>query len=517
MITKQLLRSWLAAFIVGNGTPGLTQTQGAEATLAIVRPTVTVDGQQASSYADHLSREMLIKIGQLDLIDVQDITRLRDVNQFLEDVQKGGANLSAYEDKLGEKIVADRILFVSVLGAQKRFRMAANLTDVKTGKAIGRGYLASGDGQVDVIFDLFERILEQIRQDPVFSGRKTGRGDLGPMPDAAERIFQLALAQEKSEPVLAKDSLERAVVAAPMNLRLLEEGALLARRIGDTKLELKLRQSWQELAASNHPGQAEFTARTVQLKPLLDLLAKAEASSDPRELLAKLLPVLPPSALSYSPSLRKEIERIREEALEKSYDYGTRLHREIRDNNLDRVRLYADAGVSLEAKGKFGGTPLYQAARASAEEIVVFLLQRGVDVNAKNELGDTPLHGALSSYGDLPRSLLELLINHGADINATDNSERTPLIEAIANRRTDAALLLIERNSDVNARDRGGMTPLHWEVGTSQPKEALVHQLLEKGADVNAKDKQGRTPLDSARRDNIRSLLREAGGVSGKE
>jgi hypothetical protein len=37
--------------------------------------------------------------------------------------------------------------------------------------------------------------------------------------------------------------------------------------------------------------------------------------------------------------------------------------------------------------------------------------------------------------------------------------------------------------------------------------------LLEGGADVNARDATGRTPLDAAARDDVRDVLRAAGGT----
>ena len=54
------------------------------------------------------------------------------------------------------------------------------------------------------------------------------------------------------------------------------------------------------------------------------------------------------------------------------------------------------AGADVNAKEKYGGTPLYLAACFGHTEIALALIKAGADINAKEEYGGTPLHWACS-------------------------------------------------------------------------------------------------------------------------
>ena len=52
------------------------------------------------------------------------------------------------------------------------------------------------------------------------------------------------------------------------------------------------------------------------------------------------------------------------------------------------------AGADVNAKTKFGGSPLHRAANGGQNEIVELLIAKGADVNAKTKFGGSPLHDA---------------------------------------------------------------------------------------------------------------------------
>ncbi|MCY4540945.1 MAG: ankyrin repeat domain-containing protein, partial [Rhodobacteraceae bacterium] len=59
------------------------------------------------------------------------------------------------------------------------------------------------------------------------------------------------------------------------------------------------------------------------------------------------------------------------------------------------VELCLDAGADLNARAKFGWTPLHSAASFSETPAVMqVLLDAGADLNARDEGGLTPLHYA---------------------------------------------------------------------------------------------------------------------------
>jgi hypothetical protein len=63
----------------------------------------------------------------------------------------------------------------------------------------------------------------------------------------------------------------------------------------------------------------------------------------------------------------------------------------------------------VNAKNKWGGTPLHWAARGGHKEIVELLIAKGVNVNAKDDEGETPLDQAGTSWPEIS----DLLRKHG--------------------------------------------------------------------------------------------------------
>jgi ankyrin repeat protein len=192
--------------------------------------------------------------------------------------------------------------------------------------------------------------------------------------------------------------------------------------------------------------------------------------------------------------------------------------------NKTKVEALVAKGADLDAKDKYGWTPLHRAVFNGKNDTAALLIAKGADVNARNHDGDTPLHKAVTKetaellitkgadvnarnydgetplYKAVNKEMAELLITKGADVNAKANDGGTPLHHKAANK--DVAELLILKGADVNARDNDGYTPLHW---TAFKDTAAL--LIAKGADVNAKNKYGDTPLHRADSKDVAELL----------
>ena len=126
---------------------------------------------------------------------------------------------------------------------------------------------------------------------------------------------------------------------------------------------------------------------------------------------------------------------------------------------LELARLLLTAGADVNAKNKWGSTPLHAAAREGHTEAVRLLLEAGADVNAENEDGETPLHwAAWEGHTDVVR----LLLAAGADVNAKDKDVRTPLHLAAKKERPDVVRLLLEAGADANGTSRWKLTPLDY-------------------------------------------------------
>lgn len=130
------------------------------------------------------------------------------------------------------------------------------------------------------------------------------------------------------------------------------------------------------------------------------------------------------------------------------------------------------------------------------------LITSGADVNAKTKYGQTPLHKAV--YGDTIEAA-KLLIASGADVNAKDLDSRTPLHLAD---NVELAKLLIDSGADVRAKNEDGDTPLHRAVYRDNTE--LAKYLIEAGSNVNSKTGSGKTPLHLAKSRTMKALFRKA-------
>lgn len=148
---------------------------------------------------------------------------------------------------------------------------------------------------------------------------------------------------------------------------------------------------------------------------------------------------------------------------------------------------------TVNAKNKFGNTPLHCACAGGQRHVVAHLLdQAHVDVNTRNENGETPLNFMLSLYArkekpcyrserDLKATVRSLLGNAAVDVNAPDEDGNTPLHNASTNGREVAWWAvqdLLDRGGDVNAMNDAGKRP-HQVAINSGASECVVRMLLD--------------------------------------
>ena len=78
--------------------------------------------------------------------------------------------------------------------------------------------------------------------------------------------------------------------------------------------------------------------------------------------------------------------------------------------DIKAVKQHLDAGTDVNAKDKYGRTPLDEAARKGHKEIAKLLIVAGADVNAKGAVGETPLDVAIKGNHT---EIADLIRKHG--------------------------------------------------------------------------------------------------------
>ena len=82
----------------------------------------------------------------------------------------------------------------------------------------------------------------------------------------------------------------------------------------------------------------------------------------------------------------------------------------VRTGNIEDVKKHLAAGADVNAKSKFGRTPLHHAVVDGRKEIAELLIAQGADVNEKIADGYTPLDKAIN-YNQ--SEIADLLRKHG--------------------------------------------------------------------------------------------------------
>ncbi len=84
-----------------------------------------------------------------------------------------------------------------------------------------------------------------------------------------------------------------------------------------------------------------------------------------------------------------------------------------------------------------------QGSEEEAVEAIALCLDVGLDINAINVAGDTALHAAVSGRGS--EKIIRFLIEKGANLQARNEQGRTPLDQAVADRRERTGIVALLR------------------------------------------------------------------------
>jgi uncharacterized protein len=157
------------------------------------------------------------------------------------------------------------------------------------------------------------------------------------------------------------------------------------------------------------------------------------------------------------------------------------------------ARYLIDRGANVN--GSFQGrTPLFIAIQKRQIELARLMIQGGADINAI-AVGGSPflLAVTLGTYEDAEIEDLFLRSGQKPNIDAKDPHERTALVWAILNRRSQIAMWLLQHGAQVNTVDSDGKTPLQHAVYRRGVE--IVRALSARAADTSVRDAHGQTPL----------------------
>lgn len=155
-----------------------------------------------------------------------------------------------------------------------------------------------------------------------------------------------------------------------------------------------------------------------------------------------------------------------------------------RNHKLESFRALLHAGADVHAVTADGYSALHlvgktEAATPACTEIINLLLAAGADVNAAARDGVTALHYA--AYNNCVAAI-DALLAGGADIEyQTDRNKSTPLTYAAQCNHAQAVRLLIKHGADINATNNEGSSLLSLAIETNSHDAQAV--LLENGAD----------------------------------
>jgi ankyrin repeat protein len=162
-------------------------------------------------------------------------------------------------------------------------------------------------------------------------------------------------------------------------------------------------------------------------------------------------------------------------------------------DNTNVMKLLLDKGANIEAKDKYDKTPLIAAATYGKVEVVKLLLDKGANIAAEHD-GETSL---ILAANEGKVEVVKLLLDRGDNIEAKATAfpydGDTALIRASYQGRSEMVKLLLDRGANIEARNKNGNTALITAAENGHTE--IVKLLLDKGANIEAKNNYDRTAL----------------------
>lgn len=225
----------------------------------------------------------------------------------------------------------------------------------------------------------------------------------------------------------------------------------------------------------------------------------------------------------------------------RDFDGNNYLHYAVKFENIELIELLCQLGVNPHAKNIDRESPrdladgelnilkllinnkstqaeiLFHALETFNDKLALETCQKMKNINIFNDKGETPLVFAIKNSSF---DVIKALIDRGCDINQYSGSRyRTPLIEAIVNRRTDIALYLIKMGAKITIDDGYGKSARDYLIEKSDLE--LIKYFLKENKNINKTDSEGKTLLmkacESDKEELIELLIKEGANINQKD
>ena len=180
---------------------------------------------------------------------------------------------------------------------------------------------------------------------------------------------------------------------------------------------------------------------------------------------------------------------------------STALHYAAANGDLRLVKLLLKVGANVEMRDHKERTPLANAAISNHLETVELLFAKDADIESRSKSEEIPLISrnanieARDKFGRTPLSLaaicghteiVELLLVKGADIETRDEIERTPLLWAAKEGHKEIVESLLVKNANIETGDDHEDTP--FLLAAMMGHTEIVKLLLTKGANIDTRN-----------------------------
>ncbi|MBT1072108.1 ankyrin repeat domain-containing protein [Pelotalea chapellei] len=138
---------------------------------------------------------------------------------------------------------------------------------------------------------------------------------------------------------------------------------------------------------------------------------------------------------------------------------------------------------SVNAKNRYGHTPLIAASKEGRKDFVQDLLHRGADLTSTSDKGKTALHYAAANGHT---EIACMLIESGADVDARDSEGHTPLMLAAIYGCNKTVQALLDGGASPLIKTNGGTIASQYAENNSHPLAVALLRKAERVRHVNA-------------------------------